>query len=104
MSGPTQPAVHDEEWSDERVRDYLFSTPYQAGVDPDHHVLLRAYRAMRAEDFKRFLVFFAEAGRNINARDAQGNTLLDDVSRHAKGQAYAEALRAQGAKAARELG
>ncbi|WP_097459537.1 PA4642 family protein [Mangrovitalea sediminis] len=98
MSGPDKPKVLDEEWSDERIQGFLFLSPYDKSIDPDYHVLIRAYQAMRADDFRRFLVFFAEAGRNINAVDGFGQTLLDRVSQHRKGTEYAQALRDFGAQ------
>lgn len=100
MSGPDKPKVLDEEWSDERIHGFLFLSPYDKSIDPDYHVLIRAYQAMRADDFRRFLAFFAEAGRNINAVDGNGQTLLDRVSQHRKGTEYAQALRDFGAQEA----
>lgn len=100
MSGPDKPKVIGEEWSDERVKSFLFLSPYDKKVDPDYHVLIRAYQAMRAEDFRRFLAFFAEAERNINARDEFGQTMLDRVAQHRKGADYAQALRDFGAEEA----
>ena len=34
MSGPSQPKVVDEDWSDERVASFLDIKPYD-GTDPD---------------------------------------------------------------------
>ncbi|SFR65730.1 hypothetical protein SAMN05216203_2256 [Marinobacter daqiaonensis] len=103
MSGPEQPKVIGEEWSDERVKSFLFLSPYDARINPDHHVLIKAYQAMRAEDFARFIGFFVEAGRDLNALDEQGETILDHVSRHKRMTDYADTLRAAGAKKAAEL-
>ncbi|MCK7543618.1 PA4642 family protein [Marinobacter bryozoorum] len=103
MSGPEKPKVIGEEWSDERVKSFLFLSPVDARINPDHHVLIKAYEAMRAEDFERFLGFFVAAGRDINARDEHGETMLDHVSRHRRMTAYAEALRKAGAKKAAEV-
>lgn len=103
MSGPEQPKVIGEEWSDERVKSFLLISPYDARRDPDHYVLITAYEAMRAEDFARFIGFFVEAGRDLNAKDSQGETILDHISRHKRMTAYADALKAAGAKKAAEL-
>jgi len=43
----------------------------------DFHILLKAYRGMRPADFKRFLTFFIEAGRQPDATDKDGRTLWD---------------------------
>jgi len=103
MSGPEKPKVIGEEWSDERVKSFLFLSPYDARINPDYHVLITAYEAMRAEDFERLIAFFVEAGRDLNAKDSQGETILDHVSRHKRMTAYADALRAAGAKKAAEV-
>lgn len=104
MSGPEKPKVIGEEWSDERVKAFLFISPYDARINPDFHVLIKAYQAMRAGDFERFLVFFNEAGRDINAINEDGQTILDHVLEHRRSVAYAEALRAAGARTASEVG
>lgn len=98
MSGPEKPKVIGEEWSDERVKSFLFLSPYDARINPDFHVLITAYRAMRAEDFDRFLRFFCEAGRDLNALDEHGQTILDHVSAHRRSVDYARALSAAGAR------
>ncbi|SET31336.1 hypothetical protein SAMN04487962_10745 [Marinobacter segnicrescens] len=103
MSGPEKPKVIGEEWSDERVKSFLFLSPFDARTNPDHYVLIKAYEAMRAEDFERFLGFFVEAGRDVNARDENGETMLDHVARHRRMTAYAEALEAAGARKAAEV-
>ena len=83
MAGPSQPSVTDEIWDDERVKSFLDLQP--AGENADFHVLLRAYRGMRVEDFERFLVFYTEAGRDLDARDPQGRTIWDIMAQHRQG-------------------
>ncbi|MEX0603360.1 MAG: PA4642 family protein [Marinobacter sp.] len=104
MSGPEKPKVLDEEWSDERVKSFLFLSPYDARVNPDFHVLIKAYQAMRAEDFERFVGFFAEAGRDLNAVSEDGQTILDHVSEHRRSVDYVKTLQAAGAVTAAEAG
>jgi len=77
----SQPARFGEDWSDERVKGYL-NRQAPAGDNPDFHVLYTAYKHMRAFDFERFLGYFLEAGRDLNARNADGHTLLDIVREH----------------------
>lgn len=81
MSGPTQPKVTDEIWDDDRVRMFLDLEP-SSGENPDYHVLVKAYRGMRPDDFARFLDFFTEAGRNLDATDGQGRTLWQVIANH----------------------
>ncbi|WP_417538957.1 PA4642 family protein [Marinobacter sp.] len=96
MSGPDKPKVLDEEWSDERVKSHLPREQKEEGSD--YTALLKAYRAMRAEDFGRFVGFFVEAGGDLNATNEAGETFLDHVSQHRKGVEYAKVLEQAGAK------
>jgi hypothetical protein len=92
----TQPAVHDEWWSDDRVKSFLLMEP-TATETPDFHVLLRAYQGMVPEAFARFVGFFTAAGRNLNQRNRQGQTILAVISRHRNGKPYADILQQAGA-------
>lgn len=96
MSGPDKPKVIGEEWSDERVKSYLITRP--DGGHLDYTALLKAYEAMRAEDFERFVGFFVEAGGDLNAVNDSGETILDRIAEHRKGLDYARALENAGAK------
>lgn len=93
----TQLAVTDEWFTDERVKSFLEMQPV-AGEDADYHVLLKAYRGMVPEAFTRFVEFFVEAGRNLNAPGPGGKTILRLISEHRHGVEYAEVLKKAGAK------
>lgn len=90
--------VLDEVWTEDRVRSFLDLEPYDE-VDADYYVLDKAYHAMRAEDFRLFVDFFVAAGRNINARNDQGHTLLRRIEQHRESGDYAEVMRTAGAVA-----
>jgi|DEB0MinimDraft_10_1074344.scaffolds.fasta_scaffold85618_2 hypothetical protein len=92
MAGPSQPQVTDEVWDDDRVKSFLAMEP--AGNNADFHVLLKAYRGMRVEDFKRFLTFFTADGRNLDAEDEKGRTLWSIIASHRQGAAFVEAREA----------
>ncbi|MGI9323391.1 MAG: PA4642 family protein [Pseudomonadales bacterium] len=92
MAGPTQPKVTDEVWDDDRVKSFLDLQPY--GDDADFHVLTRAYRGMRLEDFERFLHFFTAAGRNLDAKDGKGRTIWQIMARHCQGAGFIQAREA----------
>ena len=95
-SARTQRAVTDEWWSDERVKSFLDMQPV-AGEHPDYHVLLKAYRGMVPEAFARFIDFYVEAGRDLNAPGPGGKTIFRLVSEHRHGKDYAEILKNAGA-------
>jgi len=87
MAGPSQPKVTDEVWNDDRVKSFLSLEP-SGDESADFHVLLKAYRGMRPEDFARFLKFFVESGRDLDARDPQGRTLWQIISNHRHGSDF----------------
>lgn len=90
MAGPTQPQVTDEVWDDERVKTFITMEPH-GNESADYHVLLKAYRGMRASDFVRFLVFFKEAGRDVDACDSYGQTIWETIKQHRHGAAFLKA-------------
>ncbi len=92
MSGPTQPKVTDEVWDDDRVRSFLELEPN--GEDADFHVLTKAYRGMRPDDFERFLAFFVAAGRNLDAQDKSGRTIWEIMANHRQGEDFIKARQA----------
>jgi hypothetical protein len=98
MSGPDKPKVIGEEWSDERVRSFLDIRPWDATGNADYHALLKAYQAMRAEDFERFIGFFIAEGRDLNAAGPEGETILDLISRHRRSVDYVRTLEKAGAR------
>lgn len=88
--------VIDEVWTEQRVREFLDVKPAQ-DVEADFHMLMKAYHAMRAEDFEKFVGFFLEQGHSLNARDRHGRTVLSYVREHRKSTDYARILEDQGA-------
>ncbi len=89
--------VLGEHFDDQRIKSFLlFEAP--EGTDPDFHVLEKAYRGMIAENFASFTQFFLEAGRNINATNPQGQTVLEIAKQHRHGQDYVDALIKAGAQ------
>lgn len=98
MSGPSQPKVEGEQWSDERIKGFLDLVPRDE-TDADFYVLIQAYQYMTPEFFARFVEFFAETGRNINASSPEGETIFDRVSQHSKSEEYLAELTKHGAQA-----
>ena len=87
----TQPATRDEEWSDERLSDFLSVEP-PASLPRDYNILQRAYRGMTADLFERFVALFVAAGHDINVSLPNGTTFLDQVLTHRKSAAYADII------------
>ena len=89
--------VLGEVFDEERIRTFLqFEAP--AGVSRDFHLLEKAYRGMKAENYATFVELFIAEGLDINACNPQGETMLGIVNQHRHGEEYAEILKARGAK------
>ena len=88
--------VLDEVWTEERVKDFL-SVQAAEGVDADYNVLLKAYQSMRLENFEEFVGFYVDAGRNLNATNPEGETVLAVIKQHSKSADYAAVLAGKGA-------
>ena len=88
--------VLGEVFDDERIKTFLdFEAP--EGISTDFHLLEKAYRGMKIENFDTFLTFFLEAGHDINAQNPNGETLLAITSEHRHGDEYVDALKKYGA-------
>ncbi|MTI50378.1 MAG: hypothetical protein FH757_01980 [Alcanivorax sp.] len=87
--------VVGEPMTDEQIKVFL-DFPPEEGENPDFHVLLKAYRALRAEDFERFVAFFQAQNRDIRATDDQGRTLLDIVRGHGRSEPFVAILEKAG--------
>jgi hypothetical protein len=98
---PDKKIITDEVWDDARVRSFLSPKTPQGADAPDFLLLLGAYRAMRVEDFARFIRFFVEEKRDLNATNESGQTFVELIASHRHGKAFAEIMSAAGARAAR---
>ena len=95
---PDKPKVVDEVWDDERIRAFLRKAPLAAGLDPDFSALLYAYRSMKPEDFRTFIGHFRAAGRNLEAENDQGETLLQVIASHRLAEPFRQAMLNAGAE------
>ena len=84
-------AVEDEQRSDDQLRFFLNVQP-PVGVDADYHVLEIAYRNMKPDEFERFIGFFKDEGRNVQAKNPAGETIAQVLAQHRLGAAYIAAL------------
>ena len=89
--------VLGEVFDDARVKSFLnYRAP--TGVSTDFHLLEKTYRGMNIDNFETFLVFFKDAGHDLNATNPEGSTLLQIASEHRHGEDYVKALKAAGAQ------
>lgn len=97
MSTKDKQKVIGEELDEAKVARFLEMQPI-GEENADFHVLVKAYRGLPAEAFDRFLVMFCEQGRDVNATDAEGRSLLTIVQQHQNQPGYVEVLQKHGAK------
>ena len=89
--------VFGEVFDDDRVKSFLLFQP-PAGINPDFHVLEKAYRGMKAENFATFIEFFLADGRDINAPGPDGKTLKQQIETHRHAETYVTVLNHHGAQ------
>ncbi|AQT58672.1 PA4642 family protein [Cellvibrio sp. PSBB023] len=89
--------VLGEIFDEARIATFL-DYPAPAGINADYHLLEKAYRGMRGENFGTFVKLFVEAGKDVNAIGPEGKTFLQVLKTHRNGEEYAVALEAHGAK------
>lgn len=88
--------VLGEIFDEARIKTFLdYAAP--AGANEDFHLLEKAYRGMRGENFSTFVRLFLESGRDINAVGSDGKTFLQTIKTHRNSEEYVIALEAAGA-------
>lgn len=89
--------VLGEIFDDARIATFLnFIAP--TGVNADFHLLEKAYRGMRGENFATFVKLFVEAGKDVNAVGPEGKTFLQMIKTHRLSEEFVLALENAGAK------
>jgi|GEM_PF-649366 len=88
--------VLGEVFDENRIAGFLIGEAPE-GVNRDYHLLERAYRSMKAENFETFVRLFLEQGLDLDSPGPDGKTLLMRIQEHRQSEEYAEVLRAAGA-------
>lgn len=96
MSTKDKEKVIGEDLDTTKVARFLEMQPY-GDENADFHVLVKAYRGLPAEAFERFLQLFRDSGRDINAKDAKGRTLLQLARENIRHPEYVDILKRFGA-------
>jgi len=89
--------VIGEIFDEARIKTFL-DFPAPAGINADYHVLEKAYRGMRGENFVTFVKIFVDAGKDLNALGPDGKTFLQSIKAHRNAEEYVVPLEAAGAK------
>lgn len=88
--------VLGEVFDDARIATFLDYAP-PVGVNADFHLLEKAYRGMRGENFATFITLFVTAGKDVNAVGAEGKTFLQTIKSHRLSEEFVLALEKAGA-------
>lgn len=95
-TGKDKKKILGEVFTEERIKGFL---QHQApnGVNPDFHLLEKAYRGMKAENFATFVELFIAEGRDINASAPNGQSLMQQLQGHRHAADYLTILTQHGA-------
>ena len=96
MSTKDKEKVIGEDLDETKVARFLEMQPY-GNENADFHVLVKAYRGLPPDAFTRFLQLFKDSGRDINAKDTKGQTLLQLARQNVRHPEYVEILQQFGA-------
>lgn len=88
--------VLGEVFDDARIKSFLLPEAPK-GINADFYLLEKAYRGMLAVSFETFIGFFVEQGRDLNACNPDGKTMLAIAAEHRCGEEYVAILKAKGA-------
>lgn len=94
---PDKKQIIDEVWDDARVKSFLQKEGPDPSLSGDFFVLWKAYQSMRENDFRRFLRFFVQEGRDLDASNEHGQTLAEMILSHRHAGPFIDALIAAGA-------
>jgi hypothetical protein len=83
--------VIGDEIGDEQIKLFLDFEPVDA-TSPSLHKLIKAYRGLRINDFERFLVFFLEAGLDLNGKDEHGQDFVALIKDQRNAEDYIELI------------
>ena len=83
--------VIGDEIGDDQIKLFLDFEPVDA-ISPSLHKLIKAYRGLRIDDFERFLVFFKEAGLDLDGKDEHGQTFVDLIKDQRNAAEYIELI------------
>jgi hypothetical protein len=83
--------VIGDEIGDEQIKLFLDFEPVDA-TSPSLHKLIKAYRGLRIDDFERFLVFFKEAGLDLDGKDEHGLTFVEVIKDQRNAAEYIELI------------
>ncbi|MGV8920631.1 MAG: PA4642 family protein [Pseudomonas sp.] len=83
--------VIGDEIGDAQIKLFLDFEPVDA-TSPSLHKLIKGYRGLRINDFERYLVFFLEAGYDLDGKDEHGKTFVELIADQRNADEYIELI------------
>ena len=87
--------VLGEVFDEERIKTFLDFTPPKK-INPDFHLLEKAYRGMNVDNFDTFISFFLGKGYDINSKNPEGKSFSAIIKEHHHGKPYSTVLKKYG--------
>jgi hypothetical protein len=87
--------VLGEVFDEERIKTFLDFTPPK-NINPDFHLLEKAYRGMNVDNFDTFISFFLGKGYDINSKNPEGKSFSAIIKEHRHGKPYSNVLKKYG--------
>lgn len=86
---------YNTEWTDDMFQRFLINSQRDGDHnDPDFDTAIYAFRFVPAWEFARYAQLFVQAGKNPNAKNAQGKSILQYFKQFPRAGAYVEAWQA----------
>lgn len=88
---------YNTEWTDEMLERFLTATQRDGdNNDPDFDAAVYAFRFIPAWEFHRYIEMFQKAGRQLNAKNVNGLTVLQYFEQYSRASDYADLWREAG--------
>lgn len=90
---------YNTEWTDAMISRFLEATQRDGDHnDPDFDAAVYAFRFIPAWEYHRYIEMFVAAGKNINAKSADGTSILKYFEQFPRAKDYADLMREAGAE------
>ncbi|MEN9464665.1 MAG: hypothetical protein RL217_846 [Pseudomonadota bacterium] len=90
---------YNTEWTDAMLERFLHvERRADDRNDPDFDAAIRAYQFIPVWEFHRYLEMFAKEGKNLNAKNAKGQSIVEYISGHSRSEHYVDLLKEVGAQ------
>lgn len=88
---------YDTDWTDEMIERFLTATQRDGDEnDPDFDAAIYAFRFLPGWVFPRYVKMFIDSGKNVNAKNVKGETILQYFKKYPRATEFIEQWQAIG--------